>query len=82
MKRKILLTSVALMLMSQNVFADNCDSIVSTWQSLYSNIQGKGYSQTSATVSSPDQWKNAIVSAYNNLEDRITLNIADFNEKD
>ena len=40
MKRKILLTSVALMLMSQNVFADNCDSIVSTWQSLYSNIQG------------------------------------------
>ncbi|MEI3163183.1 MAG: transglutaminase domain-containing protein [Lachnospirales bacterium] len=82
MKRKILLTSVALILMSQNVFADNCDSIVSTWQSLYSNIQGKGYSQTSATVSSPDQWKNAIVSAYNNLEDRITLNIADFNEKD
>ena len=83
MKKKIILTAVAVMLMSQNVFADNVDNLVSAWKSLYSNIQGKAYSSaTDVTVVSPEEWKEAINSAYNNLEDRITVNIAGFNEED
>lgn len=71
------------MLMTQNVFADNCDELVTTWQSLYSTIQGKAYSKgTTKTVTTPDEWKNAIISAYENLEDRITLQIAGFNDDD
>lgn len=80
MKRKIILTVITAMIMSQNVFADNCDSIVNTWQSLYSSIQGQGYSQRTATVTNTEQWEKAIVSAYENLENKITLQIAGFDK--
>ena len=83
MKRKIILTALAVMLMSQNVFADNCDDLVSVWKSLYSNIQGKTYSEADTiTVTTPEAWEDAIVSAYDKLEDKITLQIAGFNEED
>ncbi len=69
------------MLMAQNVFADNCDNIVTTWKSLYSTIQGKAYSTAATrTVTTPDEWKKAIIGAYENLEDSITLQIAGFND--
>ncbi len=83
MKRKIILTALAVLLMSQNVLADNCDDIVTVWKTLYSNIQGKTYSVANEkTVSTPEEWESAIVSAYYRLEDSITVNIIGFNEDD
>ncbi len=83
MKRKIILTALAVMLMSQNVFADNCDDLVTIWKSLYSNLQGKTYSEAATlTVTTPEAWENALVSAYTRLEDKITLNIVGFNEEE
>ena len=83
MKKRILITAISVMLMSQNVFADNCDDLVITWKSLYSTMQGKAYSiAATRTVTTPDEWKNAITDAYENLEDRITLQIAGFNDDD
>ncbi|MDO4300062.1 MAG: transglutaminase domain-containing protein [Clostridia bacterium] len=83
MKKKALLTAVITILMSQNVFADNCDDLVTTWKSLYSAIQGKTYTQAAAkTITTPIEWEQAIVNAYSNLEDKITLQIAGFNDDD
>lgn len=83
MKKKILLTAISVLLMSQNVFADNCDDLVTVWRSLYSTIQGKTYtSALPKTVTSSDEWKEAITSAYQNLEDSITIQIAGFNDAD
>lgn len=83
MNRKILLTVISVIFMNQNVFADNCDDMVTTWKSLYSTIQGKTYTKTPArTVSTPQEWKNSIVASYENLEDSITLQIAGFNSED
>lgn len=83
MKRKLIMLAVSTMLMSQNVFADNCDDLVATWKTLFSSIQGKTYTKADVrTVTSPDEWKQSIKNAYENLEDEITLQIAGFNEDD
>lgn len=83
MKRKIIITAIATALMCQNVFADNCDDLVTVWKSLYSTIKGKEYSDAgSKTITSPKEWENTIKDAYSNLEDKITLNIAGYNDKD
>lgn len=69
--------------MSQPVFADNCDDLVTTWNLLYSNIQGKTYDESNPkTVSTPEEWENAITSSYGRLDDKITLSILNFNEND
>lgn len=83
MKKKILITAASVILLSQNVFADNCDDLVITWKSLYSTIQGKTYTKAQVkTVTTPDEWENAIINAYENLEDGVTLQIAGFNDND
>lgn len=83
MKKQLILTATAVMLMSQNVFADNCDDLVKTWKNLYFTIQGKDYAEsTPVTVTTPAEWKEAIITSYEKLNDSITLKIAGFNETD
>ncbi len=69
----------ASVLMVQTVMADNLDNAIAAWKSLYANVQGYTYSEVPVTtVSTYDQWRNSILSAYNNLYDSITMQIKNF----
>ncbi len=77
--KKVFSVIFASVLMVQTVMADNLDNALSAWKSLYANVQGYTYNEIPAsTVSTFDQWKNSIYSAYNDLSDSITLNIKNF----
>lgn len=85
MKKKMLLgavvTATVSMTMSNAVMADNCDDIVNVWKSIYSTVSGKAYTQSPVrTIVNSEQWANAIIESYEDLEDSVTLEIANFND--
>ncbi len=82
MKRKIFSVIFASFMMVQTVMADNLGDALTAWKSIYANIQGYQYSEgTTTTISSFDQWANAINEANKSLNDCITLNIREFDSE-
>lgn len=80
--KKFTLVLISVLLLCQNVFADNLTDAVTAWKTLVSVVKGVAFygDNNSLPVKSVEEWKQAMNTAIENQSDTLSLTIVNFDQ--